>query len=375
MAPTPRQNIEWTAPPSFDYASYYNYFLFYTTVALCYSTLQPIILVVTALYFVMDAFMKKYLLMYVFVTKTESGGQFWVTIFNRIVFAVILSNVIIGVVVKARGSWTLVAAIAPLLVIMVLFKWYCMKTFDRELKYYARKGMQDAERLPTDGKGHRVEKISSKFGHPALYKPLITPMVHARAKHILAEIYRGRLNSDGGQPTAFSDIAMQPMSQSGAPDQDMPFEIVPEAQQDFSYYKNRSDFKEEGGDMFTDSRSTTPVSFMTGGAKEGHAPSGTPGSSREVSPAPRHPQAISRKQYDQSHVPPQFLRSQPPTSDPYDDRTNLLGDVGDIRSTHGAFMPNEQYRTYADTSYRDHSGTNTPGDELNSGYDYFRGHR
>jgi len=375
MAPTPRQNIEWTAPPSFEYASYYNYFLFYTTVALCYSTLQPIILVVTALYFLIDAFMKKYLLMYVFVTKTESGGQFWVTIFNRIIFAVMLSNFVIGVVVKARGEWSLVIAIAPLFIIMILFKWYCMKTFDLDLKYYARQGMQDTERLPTDGKAHRVEKISSKFGHPALYKPLITPMVHARAKNILAEIYRGRLNSEGGQSMAFSDIAMQPMSQSGAPDQDLPFEVVPEAQQDFSYYKNRSDFKEEGGDMFTDSRSTTPVSFMTGGAKDGLLLGNTPGSSRDASPAPQHPRAIARKDYDHSHVPPQFLRSQPPTSDPYDDRTNLLAGAGDIRPTNGEFMPNEQYRTYAERPYRDTSGTNTPGDELNSGYDYFRGRK
>jgi len=377
MAPTPRQNIEWTAPPSFDYASYYNYFLFYTTVALCYSTLQPIILVVTALYFTIDSFMKKYLLMYVFVTKTESGGQFWVTTFNRIVFAVMLSNVVIAVVVKARlrsGEWGMVAAIAPLLVIMVLFKWYCMKAFDINLKYYARTGMQDTERLATDGKPHRVEKISSKFGHPALYKPLITPMVHARAKNILAEIYRGRLNSEGGQSMAFSDIAMQPMSQSGAPDQDMPFEVVPEAQQDFSYYKNRSDFKEEGGDIFSDSRSTTPVSFMAG-VKEGLASSSTPGSSREVSPAPEHPQRIARKQFDQSHVPSQFRRSQPPASDPYDDQANLLNGVGDIRSTNGEFMPNEQYRAYGERPYRDTSGTNTPADELNSGYDYFRGRR
>lgn len=63
LSPTPRQLIEWTAPPPFDYASYYNYFLFYMTVALCFSTLQPVVLLVTALYFVIDAYWKKYLLM------------------------------------------------------------------------------------------------------------------------------------------------------------------------------------------------------------------------------------------------------------------------------------------------------------------------
>lgn len=410
MAPTPRQNIEWTAPPAFDYASYYNYFLFYTTVALCFSTLQPIVLIVTALYFAIDAVCKKYLLMYVFVTKTESGGQFWVTIINRIIFATILSNVIIGVVVKARGGWDLVGALVPLLFVMVGFKIYCMKTFDMELKYYARGGMHDQERLPADGKPRKVEKISSKFGHPALYKPLITPMVHEKAKHVLAEVYRGRLNSEGGQSTAFSDIAMQPMNHTGKVVQDVPFEIVPEAQQDYQFYKNRSDFREQGGD--TPSRTQTPIPFA---GKEGYDSAGSsraqtpvafmgkedyhsPRSSRAGSPSPRPVQqhhGIHRKPVDPSHVPSQIRAAALATSEsgdlgmhhgPYlditDDRANLLQGVGDLRTPNGEFMSIDQWRTHdesregSDTGiYRDNSGGYTPTEETNLGYDYFRGKR
>lgn len=62
MAPTPRQNIEWTAPVSFDYASYYNYFLFYATIALAFANLQPIILLIAAVFFLFDSVMKKYLM-------------------------------------------------------------------------------------------------------------------------------------------------------------------------------------------------------------------------------------------------------------------------------------------------------------------------
>jgi calcium permeable stress-gated cation channel len=62
-SPTPRQRVEWTAPPPFDYASYYNYFLFYTAVALSFATLQPLVLPVTAIYFCIDSFLKKYLIM------------------------------------------------------------------------------------------------------------------------------------------------------------------------------------------------------------------------------------------------------------------------------------------------------------------------
>ena len=63
LNPTPRELIELTAPKPFDYASYYNYFLFYSTVALCFATLQPLVLPVTAVYFVIDSWLKKYLLL------------------------------------------------------------------------------------------------------------------------------------------------------------------------------------------------------------------------------------------------------------------------------------------------------------------------
>lgn len=69
--------IEWTAPPAFDYASYYNYFLFYSTIALVFSTVQPIVLPIAFLYFLIDSFLKKYCLMYIYVTKVESDGAFW----------------------------------------------------------------------------------------------------------------------------------------------------------------------------------------------------------------------------------------------------------------------------------------------------------
>lgn len=70
LSPTPRQLIGWTAPPPFEYASYYNYFLFYSTIALCFATLQPIVLPVTALYFFLDTYLKKYLVLYAFSLKT-----------------------------------------------------------------------------------------------------------------------------------------------------------------------------------------------------------------------------------------------------------------------------------------------------------------
>jgi hypothetical protein len=397
MAPTPRQNIEWTMPPPFDYASYYNYFLFYSTVALCFSTLQPLVLIVTALYFSVDAIMKKYLLMYVFITKTESGGQFWRTLFNRVIFALVLSNVVIGVVVKARGTWTMVIVMVPLLFGLVGFKWYCSKTFDLDMDYYVRTGMMDQERLASDTKRHGLVPLATKFGHPALWKPLMTPMVHAKARNILGQIYRGRLDSEGGRPTsmAFSDVAMEPMTQTGKPKQDAPFELVPEGQQDFAFYKNRSDFREDGGGIYgrpedlISERSRTPKSFL-GGSGYGEPPS------QESSPGPA---GIHRKPYDLSNMHPAYRGSGPgtressvdrvgaedsdmglrhgPYTDPYDDRTNLLRTGGGVAMPNEEFMSMDRWRTGQSGNGSSGYGPvgQTPEEEPVGSYDFFRGRR
>ncbi|CAG8137374.1 unnamed protein product [Penicillium nalgiovense] len=290
LSPTPRQAIEWTAPPRFDYASYYNYFLFYATVAFCFATLQPIVLPVTALYFGVDAMLKKYLLMYVFVTKNESGGAFWRVLFNRLIFATILANVIIALVAKSSGTWNMVFCVIPLPFLMIGFKIYCMKTFDSDIEFYNRANLTDAEALGASTSDKKAsDRLNAKFGHPALYKPLLTPMVHAKAAEALKDIYQGRLDQ-GEMSGEYSDIAMNPMlaSQPGKSSEPAPFEVVPENHLDFSYYKDRADFRDEFGggiygrpdDLMTE-RSHTPRSTLRG--------EWSPSSSRASSPAPSLP--------------------------------------------------------------------------------------
>ncbi|MCJ1389128.1 Transmembrane protein 63C [Xylographa bjoerkii] len=287
MNPTPRQTIEWTAPPPFDYASYYNYFLFYSTVSLCYATIQPIVLPVTFLYFVIDCWLKKYLLLYVFITKTESGGQFWNVLFNRVLFATFLANCIAALAIKAAfGSWTMLGCLLPLPILLLVFKVYCSKTFEDQCKYYIKVSVnKDPEAFSSvDIKLYQYTSSGVKFGNPALYEPLDIPMVHERAQHLLAEIYRGRLNLDSTASAAYSDIAMEHMSStepgkpaSSAKDGGM-FRFVPEANLDFGFYKNDPAFSGEhggGGELYN--RAQTPAPPAGGGSGIG---------SRATSPAP-----------------------------------------------------------------------------------------
>ncbi|PQE12376.1 DUF221 domain protein [Rutstroemia sp. NJR-2017a BVV2] len=287
-SPTPREMIELTAPPAFDYASYYNYFLFYSTVTLCFGTIQPLVIPAAAMYFSLDVYLKKYLLLYIFITKTESGGMFWRMLFNRIIFAAVLANLVVFLATWVQGDGQHMEAysVVPLPFIMLAFKFYCSRTFDNKIHYYSvRNALKDPESSRSMPFGSKGDRLASRFGHPALYKPLITPMVHARAQNILASIYGGRLtdsnqagSGDVMSVSGYSDTYALDTMKSGQPGRSvskggMPgFEIVPENRLDFSYYKQRAEFGEEhggGGGIYGRAediiRSDTPGSSRWGG--------------------------------------------------------------------------------------------------------------
>lgn len=312
-SPTPREIIELTAPPAFDYASYYNYFLFYSTVTLCFATIQPLVIPAAALYFLIDVFLKKYLLLYIFITKTESGGMFWRVVFNRMIFACVLSSLVVFLSVWVRGDAAHMEAyiVIPLPFLMIAFKVFCSRAYDDKIHFFTTKSYVKDSEIAGDpvAQARKMERLAARYGHPALYRPLITPMVHARAQNILASIYRGRLTNSGNQAdsdltsvSGYSDtFAMQGMKhgqvgkseKSGIPG----FEVVPENHLDFAYYKNRSEFADEhgGGQIFG-----RPTDFMGRSGTPGTYRYDSPESSRAGSPAPGHSRNSTIEDFDRS---------------------------------------------------------------------------
>ena len=174
----------------FDYASYYNYFLFYAAVALCFGALQPLALVVACVYFWLDSLVKKYMLLYAFVTEHESGGMFWRTLYNRMLVSALLGNIVIALIVTTQGSTTqnrnMLAAMLPLPFLLGLFKWYCRIAFDAHFhclglnKTASAKGVELQHRLSRGGGSRGAER---RFRHPALSKPLKDPRDTLLEKH------------------------------------------------------------------------------------------------------------------------------------------------------------------------------------------------
>ena len=242
---------------------------------------------------------------YIFVTKNESGGQFWRVLFNRLVFATIFANIAITLVAYTReyATYPMVFSMVPLPFLMLGFKLYCKKVFDDKIHFYRRMPIGNEERFGDgDKRSRRNDKLVVKFGNPALYKQLITPIVLDEAKDVLMMIYRGRLGDDISS-SGYGEIHMDPMSDTvpGKPMREpaMPFEFVSENHLDFADPNNRHDFNDDYGqgtfvgnpqDLVSE-RSDTPRSFGQGSypSRPASLSSSTVGYSRVPPMPPTYP--------------------------------------------------------------------------------------
>jgi len=77
FARTPRDISEWTKPPAFQYPVVYANMLFLAAIGLIYAPLAPLVTAFTMVVFWISAYIYKYQLLYVYVSRVESGGRMW----------------------------------------------------------------------------------------------------------------------------------------------------------------------------------------------------------------------------------------------------------------------------------------------------------
>jgi hypothetical protein len=177
-------------------------------------------------------------------------------------------------------------------------------------------------------------------------------MVHEKSKHLLAEVYRGRLDGDLGDTAAFSDVyTMKRMSKEHpgkAAAATGPFEFVAEKNMDFENFKDRPEFGDEHGgegSVYGASigRPDTPGS-MFGDSQRGRSTSRE--SARTLNddagmtyPTGYHQTPSNLREYSPSPAPLQRIES---TSTPYEipAQTNLLSSAAPMgRQTPGQYTP------------------------------------
>jgi hypothetical protein len=197
-------------------------------------------------------------------------------------------------VVSQNGN--MLYAMVPLPFLLIGFKWYCRRAFDDKMLYYSTLPYSDVEgsHHPDHPKQKKGNRVGVRYGNPALYKKLLTPMVHAKSQHLLKEIYGHRSNADReifdaphrrstdrAMPATpgyerFSEYFMTEMDshhpgQQTTSGEEIPqMEIVAESDLDFENFKKRAEFRDQFGgdgelygrpeDM---SRPGTPSTFTT----------------------------------------------------------------------------------------------------------------
>lgn len=155
-------------------------------------------------YFFLATMVFKYLLMYVFVTGVETGGQIWRLLFNRLLVSCVLFQVVMIGVLNLKSARIPSIAVLPLPFVTILFKIVCSRRFDSRVYYYTPEMEGLASHHPNDpkdGSGRATKNsIGFRFGDPAFFAELPVPMVHERVRHLLPKLYG---NSDKTMRTPF----------------------------------------------------------------------------------------------------------------------------------------------------------------------------
>ncbi|KAL0955754.1 hypothetical protein HGRIS_001969 [Hohenbuehelia grisea] len=229
---TPRDIREWTQPSDFEYAIYYAnlvsattylrvvykiltqscFKLFMAAVGLLFAPLAPLLALAAAIVFWMSSWVYKYQLMFVFVSKVETGGRIWNVVINRLLFSAILMQLLMVLTIGLQDkfhSLKWLSTVPPILII-IAFKFYIKHKFGSKFRYYIPTAEEFSEAkvhsARADVRGHRLEH---RFGHPSLHSELFTPMLHAKMMPLLREVYKGRISETeqgalkeyGGQKT------------------------------------------------------------------------------------------------------------------------------------------------------------------------------
>ncbi|KAI7847979.1 hypothetical protein BDC45DRAFT_524542 [Circinella umbellata] len=227
--PSPRELREVAQPPEFDYPLAYNMLLFFFTITLLYSAIAPLILPFALLFFTMSTVVYKYMLMYIFVTKTESGGRIWPVLFQAIMISTLLFQVLMIIILSLKDGYIQCYVLIPLPILTIIFQYFYyrrMRTLGeflvgtdsssgillpipienetmikdenddertRPLDYNNKK--KKKKETATTSSSDKENDLSKQFQDPGLHKKLMTPMIHDDVMHLLPQVYHKTENT------------------------------------------------------------------------------------------------------------------------------------------------------------------------------------
>lgn len=116
----------------------------------------------------------------------------WRVVFNRVLASTILFQIVMIGVLNLKGGHLQSYTLIPLPFLTLLYKYLCSRQFDKKSDMYIpRRGEEEAMLANVQATG-RSSHLSS-FAEPSRFTKLSTPTVHEDVKHLLPNVYHGKI--------------------------------------------------------------------------------------------------------------------------------------------------------------------------------------
>ncbi|KAJ3839617.1 hypothetical protein F5878DRAFT_716970 [Lentinula raphanica] len=255
---TPRDIREWTQPPEFQYAIYYSNTLFMASVGLVFAPLAPLVALAACVVFWMSSWVNKYQLMFVYITKVETGGRLWNVVVNRLMFNVVFMQALLVLTIGLQlgfKTFYWVSTIPPIFFVAA-FKIYLSRSFSNDFRYYTPTDEElRAAKVHSERSDHKGNRLERRFGHPALHMELFTPMLHAQMMPLLSQVYRGRIGKDQAKLDEYGGQKMEAQVIEGG------IKIAAIEQRDLEY--DPALYRRDRGELDWDARSMASTTLMS----------------------------------------------------------------------------------------------------------------
>ncbi|WWC98281.1 hypothetical protein V866_005172 [Kwoniella sp. B9012] len=204
---TPRDIREMTKPGYFEYAIVVVNLLFVCAVGMIYAPLAPLVAIGACAVFWFSSIVYKYQLLYVYISRAESGGRMWNVYVNRLLACCILMQLLMALTTGLiRSRWLDCIAAAPPILIIIAFKIYISRTLENQFRYYnpTQQELEQERMYSMSEKRTKHSEMEKRFLHPALQQDkLYTIMVHKSQEQLAREVlsaypwFAGKHQHDG----------------------------------------------------------------------------------------------------------------------------------------------------------------------------------
>ncbi|KAJ1949289.1 hypothetical protein EC988_004832, partial [Linderina pennispora] len=129
---TPRDYARLVSPVYIDWYSVYPYPLMVFAIAMIYSTFSPPVVVGAVIYFVIGYPVMKYLLLYVYFHPFETAGMAWPRVCRRMIFSIIIYQVVMMTFVIVKGGGWYTFSMVPLIMLYLWFFYLCGWSLEKQ---------------------------------------------------------------------------------------------------------------------------------------------------------------------------------------------------------------------------------------------------